>query len=124
MNNYTITNCVYDGTSGDPNPICTISGTVNGNRVFAPNIFLRLSRSRECCGPDAAGLNSGVVQRVRGYLRFRIQAVLAASTDSNFSHYRARSRYVSKARTRSRVWRTLRTSLLRGQHKSLMPVTV
>jgi hypothetical protein len=50
MNNYTITNCVYDGTSGDPNPICTISGTVNGNRVFAPNIFFAYLAAANAAG--------------------------------------------------------------------------
>lgn len=41
MNTFSISNCVYDGSSGgsgDPNPLCGIEGTVNGLRVF-PRVF-------------------------------------------------------------------------------------
>jgi hypothetical protein len=37
-NNFTITSCIYDGTSGDPNPLCMIYGTVNGKLVL-PQVF-------------------------------------------------------------------------------------
>jgi hypothetical protein len=39
-NAFSVTNCTYDGTSGDPNPLCCIPGTVNGFRVF-PLVFFR-----------------------------------------------------------------------------------
>jgi hypothetical protein len=32
MNSYSVSNCTYDGTSGDPNPRVFLSGTVNGVR--------------------------------------------------------------------------------------------
>jgi hypothetical protein len=33
-NSFSIFVCQYDGTSGDPNPLVGIVGTVNGFRVF------------------------------------------------------------------------------------------
>ena len=37
-NTFSISSCVYDGTSGDVNPLCTIAGVVNGKSVYA-NVF-------------------------------------------------------------------------------------
>ena len=42
MNSFIITNCIYDGSSGDPNPQCWIYGQVNGTRVFATAFFAYL----------------------------------------------------------------------------------
>ncbi len=39
MSSFTVTNCTYDGTSGDPNPLCTITGTVNGKKVYVAAVF-------------------------------------------------------------------------------------
>jgi len=39
MNSFVVRNAIYDGTSGDPNPLCLVSGTVNGNLVFAQPCF-------------------------------------------------------------------------------------
>lgn len=39
-NSFVVTNCFYDGTSGDPNPLCYVSGTVNDLNVpLAPAFF-------------------------------------------------------------------------------------
>lgn len=40
MNSYSVLNCTYDGTSGDPNPLCLVLGSVNGTNVF-PLVFFR-----------------------------------------------------------------------------------
>jgi hypothetical protein len=40
MNSFVISNCTYDGTSGDPNPICIVTGTVNSWKVY-PQTFYR-----------------------------------------------------------------------------------
>ena len=43
--NFSVSNCVYDGTSGgqgDPNPLCWIIGQVNGKRVWASVFFAYL----------------------------------------------------------------------------------
>ena len=39
MNSFVVSNCVYDGTSGDPNPLCLVTGTVNGKNIFAQAFF-------------------------------------------------------------------------------------
>jgi hypothetical protein len=42
MNSFSVSQCLYDGTtggpSGDPNPLCIIYGSVNGNNVL-PRVF-------------------------------------------------------------------------------------
>ena len=35
MNSFVVLNCTFDGTSGDPNPICQVIGTVNKKTVYA-----------------------------------------------------------------------------------------
>jgi hypothetical protein len=40
MNSFAVSNCTYDGTSGDPNPLCILTGTVNGMNVY-PQPFFR-----------------------------------------------------------------------------------
>lgn len=39
MNSFVISNCTYDGTSGDPNPLCLVTGTVNGKNLYALTFF-------------------------------------------------------------------------------------
>lgn len=51
-NLFVVTNCVYDGTTGgngDPNPLCYISGTVNGKNVFA-NVFFAYLMAASAAG--------------------------------------------------------------------------
>jgi hypothetical protein len=51
-NSYSISSCVYDGTSGgngDPNPLCGITGTVNGSRVF-PLVFFAYLMAANAAG--------------------------------------------------------------------------
>jgi hypothetical protein len=51
-NSFVITNCTYDGTSGgpgNPNPLCTITGMVNGERVF-PQIFFAYLMAANAAG--------------------------------------------------------------------------
>lgn len=43
MISFTVSNCIYDGTSGDVNPLCTVIGTVNGKQVFASVFFAYLA---------------------------------------------------------------------------------
>ena len=54
MNSFTVTNCVYDGTSGDPNPLCCVSGTVNGKSVFPLVFFRYLTAANDAGGVQAA----------------------------------------------------------------------
>jgi hypothetical protein len=52
MNSYSVTSASYDGTSGgtgDPNPLCLITGTVNGLRVF-PRVFFAYLMSASAAG--------------------------------------------------------------------------
>ncbi len=39
MNSFVVSNCTYDGTSGDPNPLCLVTGTVNGKNISAQAYF-------------------------------------------------------------------------------------
>jgi hypothetical protein len=39
MTTFVVSNCTYDGTSGDPNPLCYVIGTVNGWNVYPPTFF-------------------------------------------------------------------------------------
>lgn len=39
MNSFTVSNCTYDGTSGSTNPLCLVTGTVNGKNVYAQTFF-------------------------------------------------------------------------------------
>jgi hypothetical protein len=39
MNSFVVSNCAYDGTSGDLNPLCLVTGTVNGKNIFAQTFF-------------------------------------------------------------------------------------
>jgi hypothetical protein len=47
MNSFTVTNCAYDGTSGDQNPLCCISGTVDGQPVFPLVSFAYLAAAND-----------------------------------------------------------------------------
>jgi hypothetical protein len=57
MNSYSISNCVYDGSSGNPNPLCSTSGTVNGQRVF-PAVFFAYLMSANTAGQMEAALTA------------------------------------------------------------------
>jgi hypothetical protein len=50
MNTFSVSNCSYDGTSGDPNPLVGISGTVNGKNVFPLVFFRYLTAANEAGG--------------------------------------------------------------------------
>ena len=39
MNSFVVSNCTYDGTSGDSNPLCLVTGSVNGKNIFAQTFF-------------------------------------------------------------------------------------
>jgi hypothetical protein len=52
-NSYSISNCVYDGSAGGtgyPNPLCWITGSVNGLRVFPPVFFTYLMAANAAGG--------------------------------------------------------------------------
>ena len=49
MNSFVVLNCVYDGTSGDPNPLCQVSGT-----VITTEMFTQIHRARVCGLPARA----------------------------------------------------------------------
>jgi hypothetical protein len=52
MNSFSVSSCAYDGTSGgsgDPNPLCTIQGTVNGLQVF-PQVFFAYLMAANAAG--------------------------------------------------------------------------
>jgi hypothetical protein len=38
-NTFVVSNCTYDGTSGSANPLCLVTGTVNGKGIFAQTFF-------------------------------------------------------------------------------------
>jgi hypothetical protein len=42
MGLFAVSNCTYDGTSGSPNPLCTVTGTVNGRNVYVLAFFAYL----------------------------------------------------------------------------------
>jgi hypothetical protein len=57
-NSYSISNCVYDGSaggSGDPNPLCTIYGTVNTKPVF-PAVFFNYLMAANAAGGSSMQL--------------------------------------------------------------------
>ena len=39
MNSFSVSNCTYDGTSGSANPLCLVTGTINGKGCFAQAFF-------------------------------------------------------------------------------------
>jgi hypothetical protein len=38
-NSCVVSNCTYDGASGSANPLCLVTGTVNGKGIFAQTFF-------------------------------------------------------------------------------------
>lgn len=56
-NSFTVTACTYDGTSGDPNPLCTVVGSVNGNNVFAA-VFYRYLMAANAAGQMQSALTA------------------------------------------------------------------
>ena len=65
MNSFVVSNCVYDGTSGDSNPICQVSGTVNSRNVYALTFF-RYFDGRIHWRSNAGRIDCGDVQLLRG----------------------------------------------------------
>lgn len=46
-NSYSVSSCTYDGSApGDSNPMCAITGTVNGKRVFPRAFFQYLAAAK------------------------------------------------------------------------------
>jgi len=54
MNNFTVTACTYDGTSGESNPICLIEGIVNNRKVFASVFYRYLAAANDASQMQAA----------------------------------------------------------------------
>ena len=57
MNSFVVSNCTYDGTSGDPNPLCLVTGAVNGRSVYA-TAFFRYLMSASTAGQMQAALSA------------------------------------------------------------------
>jgi hypothetical protein len=60
MNSYSVASVSYDGTSGgsgSPNPLCWITGTVNGLRVF-PAVFFAYLMAASAAGQMEAALTA------------------------------------------------------------------
>ena len=55
MNSFVVSAAVYNGTSGDPNPLCCITGTVNGKSVF-PLVFFGYLSAANAAGQMQAAL--------------------------------------------------------------------
>ena len=52
MTNYSVTSCTYNGTGGEfgpPNPLCFVSGVVNGKAVYA-NVFFAYLAAANAAG--------------------------------------------------------------------------
>ena len=56
-NSFVITNCAYDGTSGDLNPLVGIVGTVSGKGVY-PLVFFRYLDAANAAGQMQAALTA------------------------------------------------------------------
>jgi hypothetical protein len=54
MNSFVVSNCTYDGTSGDPNPLCLVTGTVNGKNLYALTFFRYLMAAEAVDQMEAA----------------------------------------------------------------------
>lgn len=54
MADFTVTTCTYDGTSGSPNPLCTVVGTVNGEFIYAVAFFAYLAAANDAGQMQAA----------------------------------------------------------------------
>jgi hypothetical protein len=68
-NSFIITGCSYDGTSGDPNPLVGIAGTVNGFRVF-PLVWFRYLDAANAAGQMQQALTAAMFNwyaRVYGF---------------------------------------------------------
>ena len=70
MNSFTVVSAVYDGTSGDLNPLCGISGTVNGLRVF-PQVFFAYLAVAEAAGQMQAALTAVLFNWYAGVYGFQ-----------------------------------------------------
>jgi hypothetical protein len=66
MNSFVVPNCTYDGTSGDPNPLCYVIGTVNGMNVDPPTFF-RYLMAASTAGQMQATLAAAMFNFYAGY---------------------------------------------------------
>lgn len=57
-NTFSISSCVYDGTSGDPNPLCAIVGTVNGKSIYVASVFFAYLAAANAANGMQAALTS------------------------------------------------------------------
>ena len=66
MNSFVITNCTYDGSSGDLNPLCCITGTVNGLSIF-PQVFFAYLMAANAAGQMQQALTAVMFNYYVGY---------------------------------------------------------
>jgi len=66
MNSFVVFNCMYDGTSGDPNPLCYVIGTVDGMNVYPP-AFFRYLLAASTAGQMQAALTAAMFNFYAGY---------------------------------------------------------
>ena len=66
MTTFVVSNCTYDGTSGDPIPICIVTGTVNGWKVDLQTFF-RYLMAASAAGQMQAALTSLMYNFYTGY---------------------------------------------------------
>jgi hypothetical protein len=82
-NSFSISNRVYDGSaggSGNPNPLCWITGQVNGKNVF-PAVFFAYLMAANSAGQMQTALTAAIV---RGSRWFTVQAVADSNSVSKF----------------------------------------
>jgi hypothetical protein len=66
MNSFTVSNCTYDGTSGSANPLCLLTGTVNGKNIFA-QAFFRYLMAASAADQMQAALTAAMFNFYVGY---------------------------------------------------------
>ena len=67
MNSFVVSNCLYDGTSGSANPLCLVTGTVNGRNIFA-QIYFRYLMAASTADQMQAALTAVMFNFYVGYL--------------------------------------------------------
>jgi hypothetical protein len=71
MNSFVISNCSYDGTSGDPNPLCLVTGAVNGRSVYA-TAFFRYLMSASTAGQMQVALSATMFSFYAGVYYYQV----------------------------------------------------
>ena len=66
MNSFVVSNCTYDGTSGSANPLCLVTGTVNGKNTFA-QIYFRYLMAASAADQMQAALTAVMFNYYVGY---------------------------------------------------------